>query len=111
MSHAYSEQQLDHYLAIMDRVAELWVQQFPERAAYSPGYWHLFMGLYKNRKQAITKGEAAEFLTAAQIKSPATRAKVIAGAIKLGSLNLSLFVEDQSGPSIEQIHPSLLCWQ
>ena len=42
------------------------------------------MGLYKNRKQAITKGEAAEFLNAAQIKSPATRAKVIAGAIKLG---------------------------
>ena len=84
MSHVYSEKQLDHYLAIMDRVAELWLQQFPERAAYSPGYWHLFMGLYKNRKQAITKGEAAEFLNAAQIKSPATRAKVIAGAIKLG---------------------------
>ena len=38
------------YLAIMDRVAELWLQKFPERAAYSPGYWHLFMGLYKNRK-------------------------------------------------------------
>ena len=84
MSRVYSEQQLDHYLAIMDRIAELWWQQFPERAAYSPGYWHLFMGLYKNRKQAITKGEAAEFLNAAQIKSPATRAKVIAGAIKLG---------------------------
>ena len=84
MRHAYSEQQLDHYLAIMDRIAELWWQQFPERAVYSPGYWHLFMGLYKNRKHAITKGEAAEFLTAAQIKSPATRAKVIAGAIKLG---------------------------
>ena len=84
MSTGYSEQQLDHYLAIMDRVAELWVQQFPERATYSPGYWHLFMGLYKHRKHAITKGEAAEFLTAAQIKSPATRAKVIAGAIKLG---------------------------
>jgi len=84
MSTVYSEQQLDHYLAILDRVAELWVQQFPERATYSPGYWHLFMGLYKNRKQAITKGEAAEFLNAAQIKSPATRAKVIAGAIKLG---------------------------
>ena len=84
MSNVYSEQQLDHYLAIMDRVAELWVQQFPERATYSPGYWHLFMGLYKNRQHAITKGEAAEFLTAAQIKSPATRAKVIAGAIKLG---------------------------
>ena len=84
MSHVYSEKQLDHYLAIMDRVAELWLQQFPERAAYSPGYWHLFMGLYKNRKQAITKGEAAEFLNAAQIKSPATRAKVIAGAINLG---------------------------
>ena len=84
MSTVYSEQQLDHYLAIMDRVAELWVQQFPERTTYSPGYWHLFMGLYKNRKHAITKGEAAEFLTAAQIKSPATRAKVIAGAIKLG---------------------------
>jgi len=49
MSHVYSEKQLDHYLEIMDRVAELWVQQFPERAAYSPGYWHLFMGLYKNR--------------------------------------------------------------
>ena len=84
MSRVYSEQQLDHYLAIMDRIAELWWQQFPERAVYSPGYWHLFMGLYKNRKHAITKGEAAEFLTAAQIKSPATRAKVIAGAIKLG---------------------------
>ena len=84
MSHVYSEKQLDHYLEIMDRVAELWLQKFPERAAYSPGYWHLFMGLYKNRKQAITKGEAAEFLNAAQIKSPATRAKVIAGAIKLG---------------------------
>ena len=84
MSTVYSEQQLDHYLAIMDRIAELWWQQFPERAVYSPGYWHLFMGLYKNRKHAITKGEAAEFLTAAQIKSPATRAKVIAGAIKLG---------------------------
>ena len=84
MSNAYSEKQLDHYLAIMDCVAELWWQKFPERAAYSPGYWHLFMGLYKNRKQAITKGEAAEFLNAAQIKSPATRAKVIAGAIKLG---------------------------
>ena len=84
MSTGYSEQQLDHYLAIMDRVAELWVQQFPERATYSLGYWHLFMGLYKHRKHAITKGEAAEFLTAAQIKSPATRAKVIAGAIKLG---------------------------
>ena len=84
MSHVYSEQQLDHYLALMDRIAELWWQQFPERAVYSPGYWHLFMGLYKNRKHAITKGEAAEFLTAAQIKSPATRAKVIAGAIKLG---------------------------
>ena len=84
MSNAYSEKQLDHYLEIMDCVAELWWQQFPERAAYSPGYWHLFMGLYKNRKQAITKGEAAEFLNAAQIKSPATRAKVIAGAIKLG---------------------------
>jgi hypothetical protein len=27
------------------------------------------------------------------------------------SLNLSLFVEDQSGPSTEQIHPSWLCWQ
>jgi hypothetical protein len=75
MSHVYSEKQLDHYLAIMDRVAELWLQKFPERAAYSPGYWHLFMGLYKNRKQAITKGEAAEFLNAAQIKSPATRAE------------------------------------
>ena len=84
MSRVYSEQQLDHYLAIMDRIAELWWQQFPERAVYSPGYWHLFMGLYKNRTQAITKGEAAEFLNAAQIKSPATRAKVIAGAIKLG---------------------------
>jgi DNA-binding MarR family transcriptional regulator len=84
MSRVYSEQQLDHYLAIMDRIAELWWQQFPERAVYSPGYWHLFMGLYKNRKHAITKGEAADFLTAAQIKSPATRAKVIAGAIKLG---------------------------
>src|SRR5262245_59241569 len=84
MSQAYSEKQLDHYLAIMDRVAELWWQKFPERAVYSPGYWHLFMGLYKNRKQNITKGEAAEFLNAAQIKSPATRAKVIAGAIKLG---------------------------
>ena len=84
MSNVYSEKQLDHYLEIMDRVAELWLQKFPERAAYSPGYWHLFMGLYKNRKQAITKGEAAEFLNAAQIKSPATRAKVIAGAIKLG---------------------------
>jgi hypothetical protein len=51
MSHVYSEKQLDHYLAIMDRVAELWLQKFPERAAYSPGYWHLFMGLYKNRKR------------------------------------------------------------
>jgi hypothetical protein len=26
------------------------------------------------------------------------------------SLNLSLFVEAQSGPSTEQIHPSWLCW-
>ena len=84
MSTVYSEQQLDHYLESMDRVAALWWQKFPERAAYSPGYWHLFMGLYKNRAHAITKGEAAEFLNAAQIKSPATRAKVIAGAIKLG---------------------------
>ena len=84
MSTVYSEQQLDHYLESLDRVAALWWQKFPERAAYSPGYWHLFMGLYKNRTHAITKGEAAEFLKAAQIKSPATRAKVIAGAIKLG---------------------------
>ena len=51
MSNVYSEKQLDHYLEIMDRVAELWLQKFPERAAYSPGYWHLFMGLYKNRKR------------------------------------------------------------
>jgi DNA-binding MarR family transcriptional regulator len=84
MRHDYSEQQLDQYLEMMDRVAGLWLQKFPERAVYSPGYWHLFMGLYKNRHHDITKGEAAEFLTAAQIKSPATRAKVIAGAIKLG---------------------------
>jgi len=47
MSNVYSEKQLDHYLEIMDRVAELWLQKFPERATYSPGYWHLFMGLYK----------------------------------------------------------------
>jgi DNA-binding MarR family transcriptional regulator len=84
MSHDFSEKQLDRYLDMMDRVAGLWLQKFPERAVYSPGYWHLFMGLYKNRQQNITKGEAAEFLNAAQIKSPATRAKVIAGAIKLG---------------------------
>jgi DNA-binding MarR family transcriptional regulator len=31
-----------------------------------------------------SKSEASEFLQAAQIKSPATRAKIIAGAIKLG---------------------------
>ena len=84
MSNDFSDKQLDRYLDMMDRVAGLWLQKFPERAVYSPGYWHLFMGLYKNRKQNITKGEAAEFLNAAQIKSPATRAKVIAGAIKLG---------------------------
>jgi DNA-binding MarR family transcriptional regulator len=84
MSTDYSEKQLDQYLEMLDRVAGLWSQKFPERAVYSPGYWHLFMGLYKNRKQDITKGAAAEFLNAAQIKSPATRAKVIAGAIKLG---------------------------
>ena len=34
MSTVYSEQQLDHYLASMDRVAALWWQKFPERAAY-----------------------------------------------------------------------------
>ena len=84
MSNDFSEKQLDRYLDMMDRVTGLWLQKFPERAVYSPGYWHLFMGLYKHRKQHITKGEAAEFLNAAQIKSPATRAKVIAGAIKLG---------------------------
>ena len=84
MSNDFSEKQLDRYLEMMDRVAGLWLQKFPERAVYSPGYWHLFMGLYKHRKQQITKGEAAEFLNAAQIKSPATRAKVIAGSIKLG---------------------------
>jgi DNA-binding MarR family transcriptional regulator len=84
MSTDYNEQQLDQYLEMLDRVAGLWAQKFPERAVYSPGYWHLFMGLYKHRNHDITKGEAAEFLQAAQIKSPATRAKVIAGAIKLG---------------------------
>ena len=103
MSHVYSEKQLDHYLAIMDRVAELWLQKFPERAAYSPGYWHLFMGLYKNRKQAITKGEAAEFLNAAQIKSPATRAKVIAGAIKLGYVSEQKSKVDKSDDVIIRI--------
>src|SRR5216684_4336225 len=87
MSNVYSEKQLDHYLEIMDRVAELWLQKFPERAAYSPGYWHLFMGVYKNRKEEITKGEAAEFLNPAQINSPATRANLIAGGIKLGHLS------------------------
>ena len=49
MSHVYSEKQLDP-LPRMDGVVKLWLQKFPERAAYSPGYWHLFMGLYKNRK-------------------------------------------------------------
>jgi len=92
MSTDYSEKQLDQYLELLDRVAGLWVQKFPERAVYSPGYWHLFMGLYKNRQHDITKGAAAEFLTAAQIKSPATRAKVIAGAIKLG------YVSEQKSP-------------
>ena len=33
MSHVYSEKQQDHYLEIMDCVAELWSQKFPERAA------------------------------------------------------------------------------
>jgi DNA-binding MarR family transcriptional regulator len=92
MHKDYSETQLDQYLELLDRVAGLWGQKFPERAVYSPGYWHLFMGLYKNRHHDITKGAAAEFLQAAQIKSPATRAKVIAGAIKLG------YVSEQKSP-------------
>jgi hypothetical protein len=84
MGHDYSETQLDNFLGLTGRIAALWTRSFPEKRLQSPAYWHLFMGLYKNRGREITKGEAGDFLTAAGIKSPATKAKVIAGAISMG---------------------------
>jgi hypothetical protein len=80
----FSGEQLDRYLAITDQAAASWMKYFPEKTLYSPTYWHLFCGMFKTRHEQITKGEAAEFLKAAQIKSSVTQAKVIEQAKKLG---------------------------
>ena len=84
MGNDYSEAQLDLYLELLDRISGVWAQNFPEIGLYSPEYWHLFIGLYKNRGREITKGEAEDFLSAAGIKSSVTKAKVIARAISMG---------------------------
>lgn len=84
MGNDYSEAQLDLYLELVDRIAGVWGQAFPENGLHLPEYWYLFIGLYKNRKREITKGEAGDFLTAAGIKSPAAQAKVIARASSMG---------------------------
>jgi DNA-binding MarR family transcriptional regulator len=84
MSNSYTEAQLDFYLELIDRIAGVWAHTFPEIGLHSPEYLYLFIGLYKNRKREISKGEAEDFLTAAGIKSSITKAKVIARAITMG---------------------------
>jgi DNA-binding MarR family transcriptional regulator len=84
MGNGYSEAQLDYYLELLDRIAGIWAKEFPETGLHLPEYWHLFIGLYKNRRREVTKGEAGDFLTAAGIKSPAAQAKVIARASTMG---------------------------
>jgi DNA-binding MarR family transcriptional regulator len=80
----YSEAQLDYYLELLDRIGGIWAKEYPEFGLHLPEYWYLFIGLYKNRKREVTKGEAGDFLTAAGIKSPAAQAKVIARATSMG---------------------------
>lgn len=80
----FTSDQLDQYMELTDRASAAWIRHFPEKAAYSPEYWHLFCGMFKKRHEEITKGEALEFLNAARIKSPVTKAKVIEAAKRLG---------------------------
>jgi DNA-binding MarR family transcriptional regulator len=74
--------QLDRYLALLDRTAELWEQMFPHFSDYSLAYQQLFLGLYASNERKVTKGRAGELLVKAKIKSPLTHARIIAEAIE-----------------------------
>ena len=76
--------QLDRYLALLDRTAELWEQMFPDFRDYSLAYQQLFLGLYASNERKVTKGRAGELLVKAKIKSPLTHARIIEQAIEMG---------------------------
>ena len=89
--------QLDRYLALLDRTAELWEKMFPHLNDYSLAYHQLFLGLYASNERKVTKGRAGELLAKAKIKSPLTHARIIEQAIDMG------YVTEEKSPGDNRI--------